>query len=147
MGIQLTVEDQPDLTIPEDFPVRAQLTEINPDEYTFTDKKTGEEKAVANLEWWFVVTADGKYNGRKLRGRTPHRITNNENNQTRQWAETLLGRELGVGAGLDTDDLIGLSCELTVRHEADRKNPKMKWERVDELLPLTSGYSDSEPPF
>lgn len=146
--MQFTVTDKPDLTIPEDFPLRAQLKEINHREFNWTDKKTGEDRTGANLEWWFQVTAEGKYNGRKVKGRTDAELTNNERDKFGRWARTLLGRELPIGMGLDTDDLIGLSCDLTVRHEPNAKNPDRVWEVVDELLPITSGFDlNGNPPF
>lgn len=147
MGLQFTVEDSPDLTIPEDYPVRAKLVDLKLREFSWTDKKTNEAKDGSKLEWWFEVTAEGAYNGRKIRGETSTKMNNREQNRARTWAETLLGRELGVGASLDADDLLGLSCDITVRHEPDRKNPEIKWERIDEILPVTAGFDLNNPPF
>lgn len=147
MGLQFKVEDAPDLTIPEDYPVRAILKDIELREYEFTDRRTQEKKQGSRLEWKFEVTSDGPYLGRVVRGRTSTSLNNRDGNRFRQWAETLLGRELGVGAGIDADDLLGLACEITVSHEPDRKNPEIKWDRVDEVLPVTGGFNLNEPPF
>lgn len=147
MGLQFTVEDAPDLTIPEDYPVRATVKDIKLRENDWTDPKTRETKTISNLEWFFEVTSDGPYTGRVVRGRTKPVLNNRDGNRFRQWAETLLGRELGVGAGIDADDLLGLACEITVSHEPDRKNPEIKWDRVDEVLPVTGGFNLNEPPF
>lgn len=144
MGLTFVVQDAPDLTIPEETFVRARLENIELREFSWNDKKTGERKEGSNLEWTFEVTAEGTYKGRKVRGRTGTEINNRDGNRFRNWAETLLGRELPVGMGIDADDLIGLSCEITVKHEPDRKNPEIKWERVDEMLPV-SGYGDESP--
>lgn len=144
--MQFTVEDAPDLTIPEDYPVRAIVKDIKYREFEFTDKRTQEKKTGANLEWYFEVVADGPYKERVVRGTTRPTLNNRDGNRFRQWAETLLARELPTGVNIDTDDLLGLACEITVTHEKDRKNPEMVWDRVDEVLPVTAGF-DLTPPF
>jgi hypothetical protein len=137
MGLQFVVQEAKFIPLPEDEFFRARLERIELREFDFTDKKTGEKKNASNLEWTFEITAEGEYKGRKVRGRTSSDLTVDESNRFRTWAETLLGRALPIGMGIDEDDLVGLSCELTVRHEADRKDPAKKWERVDEILPLS----------
>lgn len=147
MGLQFTVQDAPDLSIPEDTILRARLDRIDLREFSWNDRNTGEKKNGSNLDWTFVVTQDGEYKDRKVRGRTGTDINNRDGNRFRSWAETLLGRELGVGTPLDTDDLIGLSCDLTVRNEPDRKNPEIKWSRVDDIMPISSDFALNDPPF
>jgi hypothetical protein len=147
MGYSLTVEDQPDMTIPEDYPVRAVLKDIKLREYEFKDRQTGQMKPGAAFEWFFEVTADGPYHGRTVRGRTGTSLTNSAGNQLRAWAQSLLQRELPTGANLDTDDLVGLACDITVKHDPDKKNPLIKWDRVYEVLAPTAGFDLNEPPF
>lgn len=146
MGYDLTVEHVEDLTIPEDTLLRAQLIEIKLREFEFT--RDGEKKTGRVFAWWFEVTQEGKWKGRKVSGETDARITDHPRNKLRQWAETLLGRELGEGVQLNTDDLLGLPAEISIRHEKDRKDPAKFYERVDELLPVTGGFAvDDKPPF
>lgn len=148
MGLQFNTEDQPDLTLPEDTLFRATLIEIKPKEINWNDKKTGEAKSKTLLDWWFEVTSEGKYKGRKVRAECEARLTNHPDNRFHNWAETLLGRQIPVGVGVDTDDLVGLPCEISIRHEADRKDASKKYERVDEILPVTGGFDlNDEPPF
>lgn len=147
MGLQFVVQDAPDLTIPEDVILRARLEKIDLREFEWNDKKTGERKQGSSLEWSFEITSEGEYNGRKVRGRTGTDMNNRDGNRLRSWAETLLGRELPVGVAVDADDLVGLSCDLSVRHEPDRKDPERKWERVDNIMPLSSDFALNDPPF
>lgn len=137
MGLTFVVQEAKFIPLPEDTFFRARLEKIDYREFDWTDKKTGEQKSGSNLDWTFEITAEGDYKGRKVRGRTRAELTADDGNRFRTWAETLLGRELPIGMGIDEDDLVGLSCELTVRHEADRKDPEKKWERVDEIIPVS----------
>lgn len=147
MGLSFVVQDAPDLTIPEDVILRARLEKIDLREFEWNDKKTGERKQGSNLEWTFEITAEGEYKGRTVRGRTGTDMNNRDGNRLRSWAETLLGRELPVGVAVDADDLVGLSCDLNVRHEPDRKDPERKWERVDNIMPVSSDFALNDPPF
>jgi hypothetical protein len=148
MGMQFTTEDQPDLTLPEDTFFRAQLVEIKPKEIEWTDRKTNEHKTKTLLEWWWEVKSDDQYNGRKIKGECEARLTNHPNNRFHNWSEALLQREIPAGMGIDTDDLVGLMAEITVRWEPDKKDPSKKYERLDEVTPVTAGFAMSdEPPF
>jgi hypothetical protein len=136
------VEDQPDLTIPEQTLIRARLSEVKEKRIEWVDKATKEEKSATLWEWWFEVTDEtvggGMYKGRKLKGETDSKLTNHASNRARSWSEALLGRELPVGAGIDTDeDLVGLSCVLSVKHRPyTTKNGEPRTaEDIDELLP------------
>jgi hypothetical protein len=150
MGLQFTMEDQPDTTIPEDTIVRARLEEIKQHDFEWTDNKKNppEKRQSSVLQWWWEVTSPDEYKGRKIKGECPTKLGRNETNRFTQWAEALLGREIPIGMVIDSDDLVGLSADITVRHDVDRKDPNKKWARVDEVIGLASPepYS-SEPPF
>lgn len=153
MGLEFEVEDQPDLTIPEDTICRAKLVDLKLHRFDWTDykdkdspgvpvKKTGE-----TLQWWFEVTA-GDHTGRKVKLETRAKITNHPRDRFRLTAETLLGRELPYGTKINTDDLLSLSADISIRHRPDKKDPSKKYEEVDEVMPITSGFDlDSAPPF
>lgn len=151
MGLTFTTEDQPDLTLPEDTIFRAQLEEIKPKEISWPDKQNpGQTKTATLLQWWWVIKGapDEKYIGRKIKGECDAKLTNHPGNRFHNWAETLLGREIPAGVGVDTDDLVGLSADISVRHEPDKKDPGKSYERLDEVLPITGGFDrDTEPPF
>jgi hypothetical protein len=138
---QRTVEDQPDLTIPEDTIVRAQLKELKDKTIEWTDKQTREKKSAVLTEWWWEVTT-GQYEGRKVKGECDAGVTNHPRNRFRLWAEALLDRELDAEMAFDDEDLIGLSADLTVKHRHYEKNGEQRViEEVDEVIPI-SGSSD-----
>lgn len=148
MGLTFVVEDAPDLTIPEDTIIRARLNEISDKTINWTDRNTNEQKSSVLLEWKWEVVAEGQYKGRKLRGECDAKISNHPRNKFRAWAESLLGRELPMGMGIDTDDLVGLVADISIAHRADRKDPSKKYEYVDEVIPVNGGFSvNDEPPF
>ena len=144
------VEDEPDRTIPEDTILRAVLAEVKEKEIEWVDKRTGEQKSATLLEWWFEVTStaeDGLYRGRKVKGECDAKLTNHPGNRFRNWSEALLGRELSLGTGVDPeDDLVGLQCDITVKHRTYTKNGEERTiEEIDEVISVTSW--DDDVPF
>lgn len=142
-----TVDDQPDLTIPEDHIVRARLMEINDKDIEWT--KNGQTQHATLAEWWWEVV-DGDYKGRRVKGSCDARITNHPNNKFRAWAEALLGKELDAGDAFDDDVLIGLVADITVSHRADKRPGVDRiYEEVDEVIPPggTTPGGDSDVPF
>jgi len=147
MGLTFTTEDQPDLTIPADTIHRAKLIELKPREINWIDKKTNEPKSKTLLEWWWEIQG-GEYASRRVKGECDAKLSNHPGNRFHNWAETLLGRQIPVGMGLDTDDLLGLQAEISVGHRPDKKDPAKVWEYVDEVMPVSGGFALSdEPPF
>lgn len=159
MGLQFTVEDAPDLTLPEDTIFRAQLKEMKVHEFKWTDFNdpgspgVGVPKVGQTLQWWWEVKSDNEYNGRKVKGECDPKISNHPRNRFRQWAEALLGRELPQGMTVDIDDLVGLVADITIKHRPDKKDPSKKYEEVNDVITVSSsstsgggGWSD-EPPF
>lgn len=147
MGLQFVAEHAPDLTLPEDRIFRAQLKEMKLHTFRWTDRKVSppEEKESSTLQWWWEVQSTDEYNGRKVKGECNPTLSDNPNNRFRKWAEALLQREIPAGMGLDSDDLVGLTADITIRHRPDKKDPDKKWEEVDEVIPVTS--LGDEPPF
>jgi len=132
---RVTVTETDFKSVPEDTFIPAKLAEISMSTIEYADKKSGEFKSFDKFVWWFEVT-DGEYAGRKLKGETGAEITSHPNNTFRQWVEALLNEEVPVGFEFDTDDLVGLPCELTVRHVAGTgKNEGKTYENVDTLIP------------
>jgi hypothetical protein len=146
MSFKAKCEDKPDNTIPEDTIVRAKLTDIILKEIEYV--KNGETKSFEKLYWTFQVAdggPEGTWVGKQVRGQTDPELTNEPHNKFRNWSEALLNRDIAVGFQLDTDDLIGMTCKITVKHEEDRRDSNKIWERVDEVLPA-GGFNDA-PPF
>ena len=147
MGFKVTVEEEEDLTLPEDSIHKAILMEVSPREINWVDRRTGEAKSKVLLEFWFEVTgsSEDKYIGRKVKGSVDSKMTTRANDRFRNWSETLLGREISAGTDFDTDDIIGLSAEIVIGHRPSKDGGRV-FEEVTDLLPLdASAYS--EPPF
>lgn len=146
--MEFLTEDEPDLTLPDESTHRARLQEIKLRTFSWTDKKTGEEKESSTLEWWWEITSTNlgpQYVGRKVKGECNPKLSNRGDNRFRIWAETLLDREIPVGMSIDTDDLVGLEAEILVNLRDDRKDPDKKWEYVSAIGPVEQ--NTLEPPF
>jgi len=131
--------------LPKETPLAAQLTAVVEREIPYVDKKTGKDAVFTKWEWEFAIT-EGEYAGLSAWGDTEDRLTNHPDNKVRQWAETLRGREFDMGEGLDTDDLLGLPCTITV----DNTEYTKKDGTVSYLTPVMDVYPPSqgfEPPF
>lgn len=81
--------------------------------------RAGEKGEIVKWIWEFKIT-DGAYDGETAYGETDPKITTKEDDNARQWSETLLGRELEINEEFDTDQVIGLPCKFTVRHGEPR---------------------------
>lgn len=66
--------------------------------------------------WHFEIT-DGEFQGDNVNGETENEITTLEDNICRQWAEALLGAEINVGDGFDTDTVLGVGCMVRLAHD------------------------------
>ena len=146
MGYQTEVEDAPaPELIPEDTILKAKLVEIKPRDAHWT--RDGEAHSATFLNWKWLVLA-GEYIDKYVYGSCDARLTNHPGNKFRNWSESLLNRELPVGTPFDTDDLIGLTAEISIGHRADKKDPEKKYSEVDEVIPTEDGFSVStDPPF
>lgn len=147
MGYVTTVEDAPPQElIPEDTIVKAKLLEISPREQKWNDKQTGEPKSATFLNWkWEII--GGEFDKKWVWGSCDARLSNHPSNKFRNWSESLLNRQLPVGEPFDTDDLIGLTAEISITHRADKKDPAKKYAEVDEVIPSEGGFALDEPPF
>lgn len=148
-----TKVEEDEYRLPSDtlFPAVLDRVSIRTIEYTLKKdrgtKKAGEKDSFDKWVWEFRIT-DGAYKGDTAYGETEDRLTNREDNLVRQWGETLLGREIELGEEFDTDNVLGLPCQVTVRHE----EPRQKKDGtgffygcpVDEVFP-NGGSSDFVP--
>jgi hypothetical protein len=134
-------EDSP-YPIPADVVLNADLTACEQVAIEYT-KKDGSPATFVKWEWTFRVT-DGEYAGFEVRGNTEPKVTNATEasgslSLALPYVEALLGRSIGLGEDVDTDDLIGLPVKLTVRHlePRPRKNGDGFWfnVEVDEIYP------------
>lgn len=157
---QSTMTDQDAYSLPEDVPFPAILKSVTAEHTEFQykahhkqvqegKKKVGETGEFSKWRWEFEIT-DGDYAGLRAWGDTEDRLTNHPDNKVRQWAETLQGSQFDVGDGLNTDDLIGLPCIITVRHEEPR--PKKDGGSfypcpVHDVFPADALSGGDDPPF
>lgn len=144
--MQFTNEHEEDTRFKDDQIFRAKLEEIKLHTFEWRDRD-GDMQEGRILHWWWVITSSPYgpvYVGRKVKGETPAKLTNREDNKFRIWSESLLGREIPVGMGVDTDDLAGLEADILIKMIPDRKDPKKSWATVDGIAPADSM---DEPPF
>lgn len=143
-----TVREGSDLyPLPEQTVFDAQLLSCTQETVTFTYRNgpnAGQPGSFDKWEWTFVITTPGEYNNIEIKGSTEPKITDaNENDGflalARVYVEALLGRPIQLGEEIDTDDLLGLPCKLTARHEEPRPRKKGDgyWYNVavDEVYP------------
>lgn len=94
-----------------------------------------------------IVDAPAPYNGSddvigsKIWGGIPFKFEDDPENQLKNWAEAILGFDLGgnLGFELDTADFVGRSCRAVIRNFTKRNGKE--GHGVDALLPLGSGQT------
>lgn len=118
-----------------------------------TGKNAGAQRVFEKWEWTFKIS-DGEYAGLELKGSTEPKVTNGDTpsgslNLARPFVEALLGRELGLGEPVDTDELLGLPAQATVKHLEPRakKDGNGYWfnVEVDELFQAGAVREDQVP--
>lgn len=143
-----TMEHEDQWKLPEDVPLPAELSSVKEESFPYKDKN-GKDQTFTKWTWEFQIT-DGEFAGLRAWGDTEPKLTNHPDNKVRQWAETLRGAEFEMGEGLDTDDLIGLPCIITVANvkEEKKNSPGEYWYRtpVKDVFPVDA-TADAEPPF
>lgn len=132
-------EEVADETIPEDSMLRARVVEMKERSFQWTDYKVNppEQRETTKLRWYFEIT-DGEYRTKRVHGETDPNLSTHPRNRFRQWAEALLNREVPGGMKVDTDDLVGLPCMVTIAHRKDKKDPSRVWVEVDGVAGLSS---------
>lgn len=119
-----TMEEESEYPVPAGVPLPAVLqnVKVRTIEYYKKDQygnKTKEKDSFDKWIWEFKIT-DGEFSGMTVYGETEDRLTTREDNLVRIWAEQLLGRNIEIGEGLDTDLLLGLACIVECRHDDPR---------------------------
>lgn len=122
-----TVKEESAYSLPEDVLLPAQLLSVTEEEIPYTiksGKRAGEQGTFRKWTWEFKIT-DGEYAGLHAWGATEAGLSTLDEPKgslklAKPWSETLLNTELPVGYELDTDDLLGLPCQITVSHDEPR---------------------------
>ncbi len=147
------LREETEYRFPDDITYQCRLVDVTTKEITYFKKdahgvKTNEQDSFTKWQWTFDITS-GPYLGGSLYGDTESEMTTRGDNTLRQWAEALLGREIEVGEDFDTDDIIGLPCVVTIRHDPPRPrrdgNGMFYPCVVDDVMP--KGTADNQPPF
>lgn len=141
-----TMREESEYRLPENTPFPAQLKSV--DTRTIKYQRDGKDKQFDKWEWVFEIT-EGEYAGMEAYGETEDRLTNHPDNKVRQWAETLRGSEFEMGEGLDTDDIIGLPCIITVANLKEEKkgSPGEFYYKTPVKDVFPADAVDHEPPF
>ncbi len=115
--------------------------------------RAGEQGSFKRWTWTFRFTS-GEHEGDTLTADTDPGITTKSNDQARQFAETLLGRELGIAEDFDSDAIVGLPCLFTVFNQEPtqkRDGTMGYYSRVADVFPASGGTAGvvdfDEPPF
>ena len=145
------VEDDP-YPIPLDTLVPLEL--IKCEQVTVTPRDTS-KRSFAKWEWTFRVY-DGEYAGQEIRASSEPKVTNASDAAflplARPIVEALLGRSLELGEEVDTDLLIGLKAQGSVKHlePTPRKNGDGFWFNIElaEIFPAypTNGTAPAQAP-
>lgn len=141
-----TMTDEEKFKLPAETLLPAVLKSVEEKTIPFVNKQ-GKDDSFTKWTWEFEVI-DGQYEGLRAWGDTEPRLTNHPDNKVRQWAETLRGAEFEMGEGLDTDDLLGLTCCITVDNKEHTKKDGTK----SYLCPVADVFppdaiNENEPPF
>lgn len=140
----MTHEDQ--YKLPKETLLPAALKSVTEETIPYVDKN-GKDQVFTKWTWEFEII-DGEYMGLHAWGESEPRLTNHPDNKVRQWGETLTGTEFDIGDGIDTDDLLGLTCCVVV----DNVEHKKKNGDISYLCPVIDvlsydSYADAKPPF
>lgn len=141
-----TVTEEAEYKLPKETPLPAVLNSV--EEKVIPYVKDGQKKTFTKWVWEFEV-ADGQYQGLRAWADTEDRLTTRADNKVRQFAEALLGAEFEIGQDFDTDDVLGLPCEIVCDHQ---EYEKKDGSGVSYLCPVVQVWpigtsSDTEPPF
>lgn len=158
--VKSTVRNDEPYPIPLDTLVPITLLSVEEVEVPFTYRqgpKAGTSSSFKKWEWNTQVH-DGEYAGIDVRGSSEPKITNAESQSgllplALPFVEAFLGRSLELGEEVDTDLLVGLYAQATVKHLEPRakRDGDGFWFNieVDEIFPMnpTNGTrATSAPP-
>lgn len=144
-----TMREESEYRFPENTPFPAILASVTEKEIPYTDKNTGKPAKFVKWVWAFDII-EGEFAGLTAYGETEAKLTNHPDNLVRQWAEVLRDAPFEFGEGLNTDDLCGLPCIITVAHGDPR--PKKDGTKfypcdVNNVLPEGTAPQPTDPPF
>lgn len=156
---KITVQEHKDLTLlPPDSIVHLKIDELT------TREMDGRNGKWEKLEFKFKIlgvqaVGDGSSPedyadviGSPIWGSVRYVLTESPENRLRQWAEAILGIEMGVGFELDTDLLLNRECRgLTIQYAKRTTNPAtgqpFMGHQIDSLLPKANQFGQPQQQF
>jgi hypothetical protein len=146
---QSTMREEDEYALPEDTLFPGVLNKVDVRTIKWKSKRDGSDQSRDVWTWEFQIT-DGEYAPLRAWGESEDRLTTHPDNKVRQWGETLRGKPFELGEGLNTDDLIGLPCMFTIKHEEPRPRKdgtgNFYGVRVDDVFPVDA-LQPADPPF
>lgn len=132
--------------LPKDTPFPGVLNSVVEKTIPYTDRD-GKPASFTKWVWEFEVT-DGEYMGLRAWADTEPRITDKEGDLGRAFVETLRGKPVELGEGVDTDDYLGLPCVFTVDNKPyEKKNGEISYTcPVQDIYPADA-MPPHDPPF
>ncbi len=100
------------VAIDDDTTLQAEVGVIQRVTKPFNDKETG--KPVERVQFMFVVTEDGPFHGRKLRGETSPLFNQHPNCKMRNWVQEILATDLPAGFRFDPEAVRGSAVRVLV---------------------------------
>lgn len=139
---KITMTEQPDFDVlPAEMVIKVKVDETK---VTDEDGKYGPYQKL-RVKFLIAEVPDSNYAtliGEQIWGSIPFKLTDNPDNQLRQWCEALFGFQLSPGFELDTDELVGRSCRAIVgNYEKKSGTNTSKRHQISALLPLRAGES------
>lgn len=114
--------------------VPARVAGIERDDYSFTDKQSGQQKTVEQIQWTFAIMQPGVWMGKDIVGKTTTNFVAHPNCKAYSWATAITQREFAEGEQVEMDNLLGLPCTVEIGHSKPDKEGRT-WMRIDNVLP------------
>lgn len=113
--------------IPEGQVVPVRLENVEPHSFKVKDE------TVHKLNWFFTVVEQGDWYGKTLRGQTSQVFVVHPNCKAYNWAVAISGKRYAEGEELDTDDILGMPCQVIIKHREGGDD--RVWMDVRDVLP------------
>lgn len=141
-------EEADKVIFPEGTIVTAEVVSIKEQEKK--SQRTG--KDYKKLQWTFAIQAPGEvHDAQYIYGDTFPDFSTRSDCELRAWAQSIMNVDFPKGFNLNTDDLIGMQCRLSVgwREYDDPKadGKKKATNFVRDVFPSESAMTFEEEPF
>lgn len=126
--VKLKTQDTGDFDlIPEGTIVPARLENVEAHSFDYQGEK------IHKLKWFFTIIEEGEWFGKTVQGQTSTAFTSHPNCKAYNWAVAISGKQYQDGDELDTDDILGMPCQVIIKHRPD--NQGRTWMEVRDVAP------------